>query len=222
MVVAAAIALSTAGAFVCVSDPGFAQTAAAPAGAYEINGFRDAKFGMTESDVRAAAAKDFGQVKITPNANPAEGTSALQLTVDHMDPGPGAAQVTYIFGATTHTLAHVNVVWITGPSPTAEQRAAIITGGLQLANYFQTLPQPLKATLAAKPIGPNGLMLFAGVDQKGAGVEIAAEGISYQVTAKSDDKKTDSPAPTGPALLRISYIRNVANPDIIKIAPGAF
>jgi hypothetical protein len=197
--------------------------AAAPTPSYQITGFRSAKFGMTQAQVRAAAAADFGAaIKITENGNPAEGTTALQLDVAHLDPGPGAAQVTYIFGATSHTLAHVNVVWVTGPEPTADERAGIVTAAIQLAHYFQTLPEPLKASLAAQPIGPNGLMLFAGVDQQGAGIEVAAEGISYQVTAKSDDKKTDSPAPKGPALLRISYIRNVANPDIIHIKPGAF
>jgi hypothetical protein len=204
------------------AGPSLAQGVASPAAPYEIVGFRSAKFGMSEADVRAAVANDFGAVTMTPNANPVEGTSALQVTVDHMDPGPGPAEVTYIFGALSHTLAHINVVWTTGPSPTAEQRAAIITAGLQLSNYFQTRPQPLKATLAARPSGPNSLMLFAGVDQKGAGIEIAAEGISYEIADKTNAKKSDSPAPAGPALLRISYIRNVANPDIMHIKPGAF
>jgi hypothetical protein len=214
--------LAMMGMSLAVAGPGRAQgVAQAPAG-YDIAGFRSARFGMSEAEVRAAIAKDFGALNVTPNANPAEGTSALQLTVDHLDPGPGAAQVTYIFGATTHTLAHINVIWITGPEPTTEQRAAIITAGLQLANYFQTRPAPFKATLAARPMGPNGLMLFAGVDQKGAGIELAAEGVGYQLAAKSDDKQTSSPPPKGPALLRISYIRNVANPDVVHIKPGAF
>jgi hypothetical protein len=40
----------------------------------------------------------------------------------------------------------------------------------------------------------------------GAGVEVAADGISYQANA----------------VLRVSYIANAANPDIFRIKPGAF
>jgi hypothetical protein len=28
--------------------------------------------------------------------------------------------------------------------------------------------------------------------------------------------------PTGPAILRVSYLANVANPDIYRVKPGAF
>ena len=196
---------------------------AAAASDYEIKGFRSAAFGMTSAQVRQAIATDFGAAaKITDNANPAEGTTALQVTVDHLDPGPGAAQVTYIFGATSKTLAHVNVVWVLQGEPTTEQRAAIITAAIQLTNYFQTLPTPPKATAGVTPTGPNGLLMFAAVDKKGAGVEVAADGISYQANAAADGKPTASPAPKGPAVLRVSYIANAANPDIFRIKPGAF
>jgi hypothetical protein len=52
---------------------------------------------------------------------------------------------------------------------------------------------------------------------------VAADGISYQTGATGPDgKKIDSPPPKGPALLRVSYISNAANPDIYRIKPGAF
>jgi len=203
-------------------SPGRAQSAPVTTPGYEITGFRSAKFGMTPAEVRAAAARDFGNVQLLANANPAEGTEALQLDVAHLDPGPGPAQATYIFGARSHTLARINVVWITGPNPTAEERAAILNGAVLLAHYFQALPAPLKASLGARPTGPNALTVFAGVDHKGAGIELAAEGVSYKIDAKTEGSSSASPAPSGPALLRVSYIRDVANPDIIKIAPGAF
>jgi hypothetical protein len=200
-----------------------ARPAAAPAPDYEITGFRGARFGMTPAQVRAAVAADFGAAaKVTEASNPAEGTQALQVTVEHLDPGPGPAQVSYIFGATSHSLAHINVVWALTGSPTAEQRAAITTAAIQLANYFQTLPNPPKATSGATPTGPNGLLLFAAVDKQGRGVEVAADGISYQATATADNKRTASPPPTGPAILRVSYIGNVVNPDIVRIKPGSF
>src|SRR5215831_212091 len=125
-----------------------AQTAQKPAPAlpstvsvsdYVIKGFRGATFGMTQAQTKAAIAADFGPTaKITDNANIIEGTQALQVSLDHLDPGPGAALVTYIFGATSHTLTHINVVWVVPGEPTAEQRAAIVTASVQLTNYFQT------------------------------------------------------------------------------------
>ena len=214
------------------SASGFAQTtaklspqppAAAPAAGYEIKGFRSAAFGMTQAQVKTAIAADFGPAaKITDSANIVEGTQALQVSLDHLDPGPGTALVTYIFGATSHALTHINVVWVVPGEPTAEQRAAVVTASVQLTNYFQNLPSPLKATAGATPTGPNGLLMFAGVDKKGAGIEVAADGISYQATKKEDNKETVSPPPKGPAVLRVSYIANAANPDILKIKPGAF
>ncbi len=215
------VGLALTGLSLAASSPGFAQ-GAAPAASYQITGFRSAKFGMTPADVRAAAAKDFGVLTLQANANPAEGTEALQMDVARMDPGPGPAQVTYIFGARSHTLAHINVVWVSGPSPTAQERAAILSGAIQLAHYFQTLPAPLKASLGARRTGPNNLLLFAGVDERGAGVEVAADGVSYEINGAAAGASAASPDPKGPALLRVSYIRDVANPDIIKIAPGAF
>ncbi|HWY65579.1 MAG TPA: hypothetical protein VNX61_10220 [Rhizomicrobium sp.] len=190
---------------------------------YDIKGFRSANFGMTQAQAKAAIAADFGAgAKTTDNANIVEGTQALQVSLDHLDPGPGPALVTYIFGATSHTLTHINVVWVVPGEPTAEQRAAIVTAAVQLTNYFQNLPNPLKATAGVTPTGPNGLLMFAGVDKKGAGIEVATDGISYQATKKEDNKETTSPPPKGPAVLRVSYIANAANPDILKIKPGAF
>jgi hypothetical protein len=214
--------LAVLGVGLGVALPARAQGAPVAGAGYDITGFRSARFGMNPEEVRAAVAKDFGDVKVLANANPAEGTQALQLDVARLDPGPGPAQITYIFGARSHTLAHINVVWVTGPSPTAEERAAILSGAIQLAHYFQTLPAPLKASLGARRTGPNNLLLFAGVDQKGAGVEVAADGVSYAINGAAAGANAASPDPKGPALLRVSYIRDVANPDIIKIAPGAF
>jgi hypothetical protein len=219
----AVLSIATASVAQTAKKPIPALPSTAPASDYVIKGFRGAAFGMTQAQTKAAIATDFGPAaKITDNANIIEGTQALQVSLDHLDPGPGTALVTYIFGATSHTLTHINVVWVVPGEPTAEQRAAIVTAGVQLTNYFQNLPNPLKATTGVTPTGPNGLLMFAGVDKKGAGIEVAADGISYQATKKEDNKETTSPPPKGPAVLRVSYIANAANPDVLKIKPGAF
>ena len=202
-----------------------AAAAAATAGDYDIRGFRSAVFGMPQSSVRSAIAADFGVAtagKITEATNPAEGTTALQTTVDRLEPGPGPAQVTYIFGAASKTLIQVNVIWTLAGEPNAAQRDTVFSAGLQLANYFQTLPTPPKALGGVSPTGPNGLLMYAATDKKGAAIQVTADGISYQATGTTDNKRIDSPPPTGPSILRVAYILNSANPDIFRIKPGAF
>lgn len=204
--------------------PGVARSApplpAAPTAPFEVKGFRSASFGMTPAQVRAAIAKDFGSAKVTETANLAEGTTALQTALAKLEPGPGSAMLTYIFGATSKRLTHVNIVWSFDGEPSTEQRASIVTAAVQLTSYFQSLPTP-KATTGVTPAGPNGLVMFAAVDTKGAAVEVSAHGISYQANAV-DGSSTPAPMPKGPALLRISYVANAANPDIQRIKPNAF
>src|SRR5438128_8666858 len=67
---------------------------------YEVTGFRDARFGMTETEVRAAVKKSFAvkDADIKTSANPTEGTTLLIVRVESLDPGPGPATITYIFG----------------------------------------------------------------------------------------------------------------------------
>jgi len=219
--VLAGASLSLAPAFAQAPAPAAKPPASAPAGDYDIKGFRTAQFGHTQAQVRQAIAVDFGMaVRIIDTGNPAEGTQALQVTVPKLEPGPGAATLTYIFGAASKTLQQINVVWVVDGEPAADQRNAVLTAAGQLANYFQTLPSPPKTVAGPAATGPNGLLLLAVQDRKGSSVEVAADGISYQ--AMQDNKPITSPTPKGPAVLRISYILNPANPDIFRIKPGSF
>lgn len=197
-----------------------APAAPAQGGALEIKGFRSAAFGMTPAQVRIAATSDFGPAaKLTEGSNAADGTEFILVTVDHLDPGPGPAQVGYVFGAASHTLAAVNVVWTTTAEPTEQQRQAIAEAGQQLAAYFVQGPKPAKAGGLAT-FGANGLRLYAAVDAKNAGVEIAVDGIAYQRTG--GDKTVASPPPKGPATLRVSYTQDVDKPDVKTLKPGSF
>lgn len=198
------------------SRPG--ATAAAPAPQpYVIRGFRSASFGMGEAEVRAAIAHDFPGATIRQVDNATERTHALQASVAALEPGPGAALVTYIFGASSKKLTHINVVWCLPGNPSDEQRATIVAAAAQLTDYFRSLPNPPRASVNMTPLGPNGLLMFAAVDGKGAGLEVAVEGIRYTATAG-----VPSPPPAGPAILRVSYLANAANPDVYRLKPGAF
>src|SRR5262245_16713901 len=80
---------------------------------YEVTGFRDARFGMTEPEVRTAIKKSFlvKDADIKTGSNPTEGTTLLTVRVSSLDPGPGTATVTYIFGNKSKKLIQVNVGW---------------------------------------------------------------------------------------------------------------
>src|SRR5438309_7713631 len=78
---------------------------------YEVAGFRDARFGMSEQEVRTVITKTLGvkAADITSGANPVEGTNVLTARVPALDPVPGPAQIAYIFGYSSKKLIQVNV-----------------------------------------------------------------------------------------------------------------
>jgi hypothetical protein len=203
-----------------------APVTAAPAkGALDIKGFRSAMFGMTPAQVKAAVERDFGPaVKMEEGNDPAKGAQVIMVKVDHLDPGPGAAQIAYVFGATSKTLAIINVMWATGAEPTEQERRAMAEAGQQLTAYFRSGPTPARASQGMSAFGANGLVLYTAVDAKSSGVMVAIDGVEYHST--SGDKPIASPPPKGPASLRVGYELNAVKPDVKPAAgtlkPGSF
>jgi hypothetical protein len=172
-----------------------------------ISGFRSARFRMSPSDVRRAITTDFPNLPVAERFQPTEGTRVLQLTVPNLDPGPGPAVVSYVFGAMSHTLALVSVRWATRADATADDRKAVAVAALQLNSFLRASAQP-KTVVDAKVLRPGEVSLYGALDANGAGVELVASGIPYV-------SKSDLPGlPSGPATLRLSYMVNPANPDV--------
>jgi hypothetical protein len=185
---------------------------------YEVTGFRDARFGMTEPEVRTAIKKSFVKdADIKTNLNPTEGTTLLIVHVNLLDPGPGTAAVTYIFGNKSKKLIQVNVGW---GEDSSNEANAIIGAGTRLERYFQSFSWRKDATRVGIPAGENTVVLFAGEDEKKGAVRVVIDGIKYQVNREG--KETSSPDPKGPPKLVINYIADRENPDIAKIEPGKF
>lgn len=195
-----------------------AATAQQAAADHLITGFRSAHWGMTADETRAAIAKDFHPASqaVTVQDNPAEGTSVIQLHLDQLEPGPGPATVNYVMGAKSRRLMHINVTWSYADNATTDERGKIAAAGLELAAYFRGQSWKPNGSTVAVPAGPNTIVLFAGIDPKGAGVELDASGVALQTNGKSQ------PPPTGPTLLRISYSADILHPDILTIPPGHF
>lgn len=206
-------------ALACCASQNSASAQELPA--YEVTGFRDARFGMTEQEVRAVVAKDFAlkPTDIASTVNPVEGTTVMTANVAALDPAPGPATIAYILGYTSKKLIQVNVIW-------GEQRAdkgdpnAMIASGTRLERYFAGFSWAKDTTRAGIPVGPNTIVLFSGEDAKTGAVRLILDGVKYQM--ERDGKQTTSPEPTGPPKLLINYIANRDNPDVAKIEKGKF
>ena len=198
--------------------PGLSSAQAVAPAEYLVKGFRSAQFGMSADEVRQAIARDFKPAAgaVTEVENPVEKTRIIVLRIPTLDPGPGPAVVSYILGATSHRLVHVNVVWATDATPSEKARDEISAAGVLLNNYFRGQSWLAGKTTGGLPEGPNGIALFIGVDSKNAAVELRLSGVT--VTGPNGA----GPAPTGPAQLRLSYVGNVTNPDISRIKPNSF
>jgi hypothetical protein len=185
---------------------------------HAITGFRSAQFGMDASQVQAAIANDF---KPAPDAvsvleNPTERTQVILLRLAALEPGPGPASVSYILGATTKRLIHVNVVWKTDDTPADDTRNKVAAAGVMLSNYFRNLAWKQGTTTSGVADGGRGVVLFAGVDPKNAAVEVRVSGVATNgvegVAAK----------PEGAAQLLLSYISDIQKPDVAIIKAGTF
>ncbi len=185
-----------------------APAAVAPA-PHLIKGFRSAAFGMTEAEVKATIARDFKPAAgaLTASDNPVEKTHAIALHLAALEPAPGAVNISYIFGTTTHRLIHVDVVWSSGPTPTDTERLQMAAASTRLAAYFHGLAWQRGATTSS--VAPDGAyaIVFAGVDPKDAAVEVRVSGVEIRRTNRAPT------VPAGPAVLRVAYYATTGKPD---------
>jgi hypothetical protein len=189
---------------------------------YEVTGFRDARFGMTEPEVRAAIKKSFAvkDADIKTSSNPTEGTTLLIARVEWLDPGPGPADITYLFGTKSKRLNQVNVAWREDAPNKPSGAIAIVAAGTRLVRYFLGFSWHKDTTRVGIPLGDNAVVLFAGEDEKKRVVRVVFDGIKYQMNREG--YQTTWADPKGPPKLVINYIGDRDNPDVAKIEPGKF
>ena len=189
---------------------------------YEVTGFRDVRFGMTEAEVRASVTKTLGvkAADIVSAANPIEGTTVLTVRVPLLDPVPGPAQVAYIFGFASKKLIQVNVIWGDEKAKDQADATALVTSGTRLERYFAGFAWKKDTTRSGIPVGENTVVLFSGEDEKKGALRLIVDGVKYQM--QREGNQTSSPEPKGPPKLIINYIADRENPDIAKIEKGKF
>jgi hypothetical protein len=189
---------------------------------YNVTGFRGANFGMTRDEVLKTIRSEFGLAafKVPALTNSADGTIALIAKVGALEPGPGEATVTYIFGKSAKRLIHVNVVWLVQGEASEAQRDVAAVAGLKLASHFSGYRWADGTVFNAVPVGPNSVVLFLGKDSNGRAVEVRADGVNYARDSKGTPEA--SPPAKGGIRLRLAYSADADNPDIAHIGAKQF
>ena len=186
----------------------------------QVEGFRSARWGMTEAQVKAAIQKDFNIPvdKEQTEENPSERTTVLSVTVNDLLEGAGKARISYILGYTTKKLIQVNVIWGTTIDPQVKPDRVVAA-----ANQLRTL------------------FLNSGYDRETVSSNVATADGSITVFQGQDSDKhmtvlrlvsTPPPAPSkqrgkaetaGPAVvLLLSYLLDARNPDVYRLKKGQF
>jgi len=194
--------------------------------AYRAEGYGRARFGMSVDEVKALAATDYpgAAQALKDETDPLARTRTLTLDIPALTPGPGAAAISYVFGASSHRLIAVNVIWLVSGKASKAQQVQLIHAAAKLASGFVAYQWPLFGTTYGKVLFPGVSVVFAGHDNAGGGVEVRLEGVA--AATSSDNASVSNPAhkalPPGPASLRLTLVANSDHPDIYRIPAGAF
>jgi hypothetical protein len=193
--------------------PSGAATTAVAGKAADITGFRSARFGMTEDEVRKAAVKDLS-VKadaVAAEENGVERTRVLTVQAIEVLPDGGKAAVSYIFGHTSKKLIQVNALWAASTDSTLTAEKLVANANL-LSNYF--LGQGFAAeSVTVNAVTTGGLIVFRGMDAKKRMVQVSLLGPMTVM----DNKQQFTPA-----ALQLSYVSDPVNPDVFRLKPGQF
>ena len=198
-----------------------AAAPAAPAGAAgvmsqtaDVSGFRSAKFGMSENDVKNAIAKDFNLKgdAINTNTNPSEQTKILTIKAPDVLPGGGMAEVSYVFGFKSKTLIQVGVAWskATDDKMTPEQ---LFSNSTVLRTHFLSAGYKPDTVATNMPIN-GGVLMFRGSDAKDRTTMLILQGTFAQ--GEKDQRILT------PNALVLFYVADAKSPDVYRLPAGSF
>ena len=182
-----------------------------------IEGFREARFGMNQEQVRQAIHKDFPAAagKVASAIHPTEKTTVLSVTITDLLPHTGNARISYILGYRSKKLSQINIIWSSDGSAGGDE---IVVGmANSLRDYFASENFKPESVVANYQLAPHTILVFRGSDEQKRTVLLVLNGES--ASARSEEKKTPKPPPL---TLELSYIEDAAHPDIFRIGKGQF
>lgn len=178
-----------------------------------IDGFRSAKFGMNEADVRAAMARDFNAkpdaIKAQDNAS--ELTRSILLAVPDLLPNGGTAELSYVFGYKSKSLIQVGAVWSKGTDAAMTPEKLFSNANILRAHFLSEGFKP--DSIAVNMPVNGGIVMFRGSDAKDRSVILLLQG--------TFETKENNRVLT-PTSLLLFYVADAKSPDIFKLPPGQF
>jgi hypothetical protein len=205
-----------------VQAPAPAPAPAAPAGAPQVmsstaakvEGFRSAKFGMSEADTKAAIIKDFRlkSEDIREQPNPGERTKAFLIKVPNVLPGGGVGEVSYVFGYQTKKLIQVSVSWSKAVDDRMTPEQLFSNSSILRAHFVSEGFKP-DSIATNMPIN-GGILLFRGSDDKDRSTILILQG-SFAQGENNQRILT-------PTALLLFYVADAKAPDIYRLPPGSF
>ncbi|CAK0760431.1 POTRA domain-containing protein [uncultured Gammaproteobacteria bacterium] len=162
-----------------------------------IQGFRSAKFGMAEAQVRQAITSDFKTLaeEITKQKNDVEQTTALSFDADNVLPVGGKAKVTYILGYQTQKLIQVNLTWSLGSGMAASSEALVETANLLRQHFLKKTYKP-GSVLTNAQIPDGSVIVFRGNDAEGRMTILVLGGEKQPVMGKDAPPDNEADEPT--------------------------
>jgi hypothetical protein len=193
---------------------------------YVVSGCGHARFGQSVDEVRAIVAADLPGATASLRGTPG-GEPLLTVVAPQLAPGPGPATLHYLFGRRDRRLVGVEAIWATEGAATPAQRAALVEAGRTAASAFSGWQWPSLATSSGHVLEGSVLIVFAGHDAGGAGVEVRLDGVDLDIephaaTASASAAAAEHRVPKpGPARLRLKYLAADAVEETTPEAPLA-
>jgi hypothetical protein len=185
----------------------------------EVLGFRSARWGMTEPQVKTAIQKDFNisAEKVSVEENSSERTIVLTVTVDELLEAAGKARVSYILGYSSKKLIQINVAWGTTVDPQVKPER-VVAAANQLHRLFLSSGYDPSTVISNTPARDGGIVVFQGQDAEKHMTVLRLN--SGKAPVSKQQRKEDSRAVS--VVLLLSYIQDARNPDAYRLKKGQF
>ena len=180
-----------------------------------VEGFRSAKFGMTEAEIYNTIQKDFNFVQgsVEKIENSIEKTTSIAVTLDKLMEKGGRARVVYILGYRSKKLIQINVIWGNPVNENPNPKSIVDAANLLRAYFFRKGFKKDDLVMNSR-LDTRSMLLFRGNDANGAMVILIMKTPPQHKGGEEIQGKEFS--------LRLSYIQNPKNPDIFKVKEGEF
>jgi hypothetical protein len=174
-----------------------------------IDGFRSAKFGMSEKQVLLSIAQDFKvpKSKVSMVVSSTEKTKALTIPAPNLLHVGGFAKIVYLLGYNSKKLMQVNIYWMPALSNSLNGKE-ILSAAKLLRRHFVKKRYEKSGYIVNSLRRGSTKVEFLGHDKKNRGILLR---ILY---AKAKDEKEASKKET--LSLVLSYMLDPVNPDVFK------